>query len=65
MLVGLILETGAFKRNWPYEHGRADARDLFQCPSKDVGDFLQGPNSPMSRYVGSVLFAQSSSTGAT
>jgi hypothetical protein len=37
MLVGLILETGALTRNWPYEHGRADARGSFQCPSKDVG----------------------------
>jgi hypothetical protein len=40
MLVGLILERGALKRNWPYEHGLADAKDMFQCPSKDVGTFL-------------------------
>jgi hypothetical protein len=58
MLVGLILETGALKRHWPYEHGRADARGLFQCPPKDVGDFLQEANGPMSRYVGSVVLSK-------
>lgn len=54
MRVGLT-ERAALKRQCPHECGRADAKDLFRCPSQDVKMFpLQEANGPMPGYVGSV-----------